>query len=178
MITPSIWIDIGRRMRAAYDSERFGSGPRAELKRIKRPEEVALSGHFFTLLARSGLGEHHPRKLAPVVWLFPTAEHRADDRFALGRYLRAEIHAEVKQEELPTRARRFRQLVGAHEPTERHHHLRRLLAHAYQRNRRPVDWGVIARDLVLFGDWTRRRWAEDFFHLNVVSETAPEVTDA
>jgi CRISPR type I-E-associated protein CasB/Cse2 len=163
------WQDIGRRVRKAYDSKTFGPGPRAELRRLKTPAEVMTDGHFLTLLSRCGLRLEHTCALAPVMWLFPTAEHRTNDRFQLGRYLRQEIYAEVADGELATRARRFRQLVAAEDANERVHHLRRLLVHAYQRNRRPVDWGAITRDLAGFGDATRRRWAESFFFRSLSS---------
>jgi len=168
------WRDAGRRLRGAYDAAGFGPGPRAELRRVKHPGEILLEGHFLTLVARLGLGEH-ARSLAPVVWLYPSAAHHPSEEFQLGRYLRQEIFADVKDADLPGRARRIRQLVAARDSDERSHHLRRLLVHAYQRNRRPVDWGAITQDLVLFGDRTRRRWAESFFVRAAISQESPHV---
>lgn len=168
------WRDKGRRLRSTYDAPEFGPGPRAELRRVKQPADILLEGHYLTLLARLGLGED-ARSLAPVVWLYPFAAHRPSDEFQLGRYLRQEIFADVKDADLPGRARRIRQLVAARDSDECSHHLRRLLVHAYQRNRRPVDWGVVTQDLVYFGDRTRRRWAESFFVRAAISQESPHV---
>lgn len=167
------WVSTGRRLRDAYDAPSFGPGPRAELRRERTSAELAFNGHFLSLVGRAGLGVEDLDALAPVVWLFPAAEHRASGRFELGKYLRQEIFHDVKNKDLPTRARRFRQLIAAHERDERLHHLRRLLVHAFQRNRRPVDWGVLTHDLTRFGDLTRRRWAESFF-LPAPTSPAPE----
>lgn len=167
-----------RRLRAAYDA--LPPGPKAQLRRSTSIAELQTSGTYLTLLARTKLVSRSAR-LAPVVFVFPAAEHSTQDNFRLGRYLKLSLHKDLQGEELVARALRFRRLLafGADEPDALAHHLRKLISHAFSTSNHRVDFGVVGADVLRFlmpwsVDAQRRRWASEFFTANGGADASSE----
>jgi CRISPR type I-E-associated protein CasB/Cse2 len=167
-----------RRLRAAYDA--LPPGPKAQLRRVTSTDELQTSGSYLTLLVRTNLVAQS-RWLAPVVFVFPAAEHSTQKNFQLGRYLKTSLHADLSGDELVARSLRFRRLIafGADEPDALAHHLRKLVSHAFSSSNRRVDFGVLGADVLTYlKPWSiddqRRRWASQFFTANGGADASPK----
>lgn len=168
----------GRAVRARYDDRRVLSlGDRATLRRCASVNEIVLEGAFWRLVEE--LPYSLRLRFAPAVLLFPCCPAKLDEQFRLGRYFRDTLCGQDKRPD-NARSLRFRQLIAARDEGELTLRLRRLLTFS----KSPVDWGVVAADLLRWNDGERsrgfvlRRWAQDYYaELPAADGIPPTSTD-
>jgi hypothetical protein len=98
-------------------------------------------------------------RLAHLVACFPAAPQLADPAgFKPGQFLR-EVLYPGQSPQTPEQALKYKHLTQARDVDELVPRVRRLLAEA----RRPVDWGVLGRDLFFWSDKVRKAWDKDFY---------------
>ena len=155
MPTPMLSDDDIRTVRRAYDG--LPKGEKAVLKRCRSGGEIQLEGGFWRIASLAP--PLFRARLSHVVACFPAADQlQRVQGFRVGSFLRNALYG-AKRTLKPGEAVVFRRLLAADQMEDLVHYLRRALTHAG----RPVDWGVLGRDVVFWGDFVRRKWAQDFY---------------
>jgi len=120
--------------------------------------QAILNDRTFWKIAAS-VPDAHRLRIAHLVACFPAAEQLADPTgFKPGAFLREALHPGRDRVE-PAEANRYRQLVQARDVDELVPRLKKILGAAD----RPVDWGVLGRDMLAWSDKVRKVWDRDFF---------------
>ena len=120
----------------------LGSGPKAELRRVARPEDLAMIPAFYRLLPGIQTNTQWQR----VAFFLPFASH-ADGGASLGRQLAEKVTEErlfqVLRSTTPNDLIQLRRLVQQVEPT--------------------VNWQKLGETLYFWGEKSKRRLIEDYF---------------
>jgi CRISPR system Cascade subunit CasB len=126
--------------------ERLSAGQKAELRRVKRPDDLALIPAFYRLLP----GIKTDARWQRVVFFLPFARH-VDGAGQLGHKLAGRVAEErlfqVLRSTYPNDLIQLRRLVQQVEPT--------------------VDWQKLGETLFYWGEQSKRRLVEHFYtHAN------------
>lgn len=127
-------------LKARY--EELGAGPRAELRRVARPDDLALIPAFYRLLP----GIKTDARWQRIVFFLPFAAHVGQGD-SLGRALAGKVKEE-----------RLFQVLRSNPPNDLIQ-LRRLVQQAEPR----VDWRKMGKTLWFWGEISKRRLVEDYF---------------
>jgi CRISPR type I-E-associated protein CasB/Cse2 len=144
-----------RELRRAYEA--LSEAERAALKRCPDANAIMMDRTFWKL---AGTASDDVRlRLAHLVACFPAAPQLADPQgFKPGLFLREALYP-GQQPKTPEEALKYKHLVQARDIDELVPRMRKLLSEA----RRPVDWGVLGRDLFFWSDKVRKAWDKDFY---------------
>jgi CRISPR system Cascade subunit CasB len=132
------FVDLRQRFR------QLGNGPKAELRRVARLDDVASLPAYYRWLG----GRPPSRALERIAFLIPFAEHHAEAA-SIGRQL-----AKAKISEM-----RLFQLLRA-EPPRDLEHLRRLLRQLHEPS---LNWRDFGRTLFYWGAISKRGILQDYF---------------
>lgn len=130
-------------LKERYDTV-LTNGQRADIRRARDPDELALMGVFYRLLPD---GERPSSRWRRVIFMLPYASHRADAG-SLGTQLANKSISEA----------RLFQMVRSEFPNDLLH-LRRLLRQAEL----ALDWQRFGELLLYWGEHKKRQIVEDFF---------------
>lgn len=130
--------------------KRFSPGQKAELRRVKSPEEVNGIPAFYRLFPGTEIRPWMHR----LAYLLPWAPHKSEAR-SLGRQLPV---SNLKEMEKSGSAKRLYQIVRAAEPNDLIQ-LRRLLQHVQP----TLDWRDFGRTVYFWGPEAKRGLLEQFF---------------
>jgi len=122
----------------------LGAGPKADLRRVAKPDDLALVPAFYHLLA----GIHTDARWQQLVFFLPCADH-AEHGAGLGQQL---AKAGISE------ARLF-QVLRSTTPNDLIQ-LRRLVQQVQPR----VDWQRLGAMLYYWNDRNKRRLIEDYFY--------------
>lgn len=136
-------------LKMRYDNETFPKGPRAALRRVAEPDDVALTPALYRLFPGQKPDDRHLR----LAYFLPYCTHSPKAK-ALGAQL-----AEAKISEV-----RVLQVARARTPLDLVQ-LRRLLAHIEP----TLDWAEFGRMIWYWNDRAKRQLVEDFY----ISRFAP-----
>ena len=131
-------------IKARFDSQ-LTLGQRAELRRVRDPDDLAMVPAYYRLLPK---GVASSRQWRRVAFLLPHVAHR-EEAGNVGQSL-----ARARISEM-----RIFQMARAASNTVALQHLRRLCRHA----KAVLDWDVFGRTLFYWGDNAKRRIVEDYF---------------
>ncbi len=144
-----------RELRDAYDD--LPDAERAALERCPNAQTIMMDRTFWKLAG--GTPDDVRLRLAHLVACFPAAEQLADPTgFKPGLFLREALYP-GQQPRTPEEALKYKHLVQARDVDELVPRMRRILAEAD----RPVDWGVLGRDLFGWNEKVRKAWDKDFY---------------
>lgn len=129
-------------LKARYDD--LGAGPKAELRRVTRPDDLALIPAFYRLLP--GIQTDSRCRWKRIVFFLPFAAH-----IEQGSSLGQALAGKVKE------ARLF-QVLRSNPPNDLIQ-LRRLAQQAEPR----VDWQKTGKTLWFWNEISKRRLVEDYF---------------
>ena len=121
----------------------LGSGPKAELRRVSKPDDLQLVPAFYRLLP----GIHTDAKWRRVVFFLPFVRH-ADSKLKLGQTLKK---ADIDK-------MRLFQVLRSTEPNDLIQ-LRRLVQQAEP----AVHWQRLGESLFYWGENQKRRLIENYF---------------
>jgi CRISPR system Cascade subunit CasB len=120
----------------------LGSGPKAELRRVAKPDDLLLVPAFYRLLPGVKTNPQWQR----VVFFLPFVRHM-DSGLALGQQLSGRVTEErlfqVLRSSSPNDLIQLRRLVQQVEPT--------------------VNWQCLGESLYFWGEKSKRRLIEDYF---------------
>jgi CRISPR type I-E-associated protein CasB/Cse2 len=151
----SITAQEVREARARYDA--LSPEEKAALARCPDAQAITMDRTFWKIAASSS--DEVRLRLAHLVACFPSADQLDDPTgFRTGTFLREVLHPGAARVE-PAQAVRYRQLIAARDVDELVPRMRRLLADA----KRPVDWGVLGRDMFNWSERIRKTWSQDFY---------------
>jgi len=131
------FVDLARR----YDE--LGKGPKAEMRRVARPEDLALVPAFYRLLP----GVQTDKRWQRVVFFLPFVRH-AEGKLRLGQALKQAGINEM----------RLFQVLRSKDPNDVIQ-LRRLVQQAEP----SVNWQHLGESLFYWGEEQKRRLVEDYF---------------
>jgi CRISPR system Cascade subunit CasB len=120
----------------------LGAGPRAELRRVARPDDLALIPAFYRLLP----GIQTDARWQRIVFFLPFAAH-VEQGDSLGQALAGKVKEE-----------RLFQVLRSNPPNDLIQ-LRRLVQQAEPR----VHWQQMGKTLWFWGEISKRRLVEDYF---------------
>lgn len=144
-----------RDLRKKY--EELTEGERTALKNC--PNAIAIMGdRTFWKLAGSQSDDNRLR-LAHLVACFPAAPQLSDPAgFKPGAFLREALYP-GQNPQTPEQALKYKHLTQARDVDELVPRIRKLLSET----KKPVDWGVLGRDLFFWSDKVRKAWDKDFY---------------
>lgn len=128
-------------LRSRYEA--FPPGPKAELRRVAEPEDLALAAAFYRLFPGERPNDRHQR----LAFLLPWCPHQLKAK-TLGTQLAGEEVSEA----------RVLQTARAKSPLDIIQ-LRRLVMHIEA----TVDWNDFGRMLWFWSDRSKRQLVEDFY---------------
>jgi len=131
-------------LKARFD-ERLTPGQRAEIRRARAPDDLAMIPGYYRILPE---GCTPTRQWERVVFLLPHAGHR-EGAGNIGQALAGANLSEM----------RVFQLVRSNSEALAMRHLRRLCRHV----KATVDWEQFGRSLYFWGPRSRQEIAEDYF---------------
>ena len=144
-----------RELRRAYDA--LADAERAALKRCPDANAIMMDRTFWKLVGEAS--DDVRLRLAHLVACFSAAPQLADPQgFKPGAFLR-EVRYPGQSPRTPEQALKYKHLVQARDVDELVPRIRKLLVEA----KRPVDWGLLGRDLFFWSDKIRKAWDKDFF---------------
>lgn len=128
--------------------ERLAPGPRAELRRVERPDDLLEVPAFYRLFSGRGTTEWEKGAYQRLIFCLPCIRHSGEN-ISLGRAL-----AKAKG----VGEKRLFQVVRSSEPNDMIQ-LRRILRMAEP----TVNWDLAARQLWYWNDRSKRDLLEDYF---------------
>jgi CRISPR type I-E-associated protein CasB/Cse2 len=144
-----------RELRKAYDA--LSDAERSALKRCPDANAIMMDRTFWKI---AGSASDDVRlRLAHLVACFAAAPQATQlQSFRPGAFLR-EVLYPGQAPQTPEEALKYKHLVQARDVDELVPRIRKLLSEA----QRPVDWGVLGRDLFFWSDKVKKAWDKDFF---------------
>jgi CRISPR type I-E-associated protein CasB/Cse2 len=144
-----------RDLRKAYDA--LPDAERATLRGCPTAQTIMSDRTFWKLAGATS--DDVRLRLAHLIACFPAAPQMADPQgFKFGLFLR-EVLYPGQSPRTPEEALKYKHMLQARDVDELVPRIRKLLAEA----KRPVDWGVLGRDLFFWSDKVRKGWDKDFY---------------
>ncbi|MBI5548939.1 MAG: type I-E CRISPR-associated protein Cse2/CasB [Deltaproteobacteria bacterium] len=152
---PLLTAEQARDIRRAYES--LTDAERDSLKRCPNAHSIMMDRTFWRLAGDAS--DDVRLRMAHLVACYPAAPQLADPQgFKPGLFLR-EVLYPGQSPKSPDEALKYKHLLQARDVDELVPRMRKLLAEAG----RPVDWGVLGRDLFNWSDKVRKAWDKDFY---------------
>ena len=144
-----------RELRKSYEA--LADAEREALKRCPTATAIMMDRTFWKLAGTTS--DDVRLRVAHLVACFPAAPQLADPSgFKPGAFLREALYP-GQSPRTPEEALKYKHLVQARDVDELVPRIRKLLAEA----KKPVDWGVLGRDLFFWSDQVRKAWDRDFY---------------
>jgi CRISPR type I-E-associated protein CasB/Cse2 len=144
-----------RDLRKAYEG--LSEPEREGLKGCRDATAIMMDRTFWKLAGDTS--DDVRLRLAHLVACFPSAPQLPDAQgFKPGAFLR-EVLYPGQSPQTPEEALKYKHLLQARDVDELVPRIRKLLGEA----KRPVDWGVLGRDLFYWSDKVKKAWDKDFF---------------
>lgn len=144
-----------RDLRKAYEA--LSDAERDALKRCPNATAIMMDRTFWKLAGATS--DDVRLRLAHLVACFPSAPQLPDPAgFKPGLFLR-EVLYPGQSPATPDQALKYKHLTQARDVDELVPRIRKLLGEA----KRPVDWGVLGRDLFFWSDKVKKAWDKDFY---------------
>ena len=144
-----------RAVRASYDA--LTEAERTALKGCRDATAIMMDRTFWKIAGSTS--DDVRLRLAHLVACFSAAPQMAEPAgFKPGLFLREALYPN-QAPQTPEEALKYKHLVLARDVDELVPRIRKILGDA----RRPVDWGVLGRDLFFWSEKVRKAWDRDFY---------------